>query len=115
MTIHDAGAADASPAIVVHQTPQWGARVTVRAIDYAGSTGRRFQIIATWHGPPMADFPPRHGDPPCADRTDTHLLTDLELAKHVAGLAAEELRQARVPDLRELERRARALAGSPPK
>lgn len=59
MTIRDAGTADASAPIVVHQIAQWGGRVTVRAIDYPGRTGRRYQVTARWHGPPMHGFPPQ--------------------------------------------------------
>ncbi len=83
----------------------WGGRVVVRRYTFTGRTQPRWSIEATWHGPPMPiGFPP---NPPVADRSDQLLVRDdeLELARAVAQAAIDDLRAARVPDLRALRKR----------
>lgn len=83
----------------------WGGRVVVRHYVFSGRTQPRWSIEASWHGPPMPiGFPPV---PPAADRSDQLLVGDgeLELAKAIAQAAIDDLRAARVPDLRALRKR----------
>lgn len=65
----------------------------------------RYEVSASWHGPPMLGFAPAPGG---ADSTDTIMVGDLELAKAIAMAAIDELRRPEVPELHALARRFRA-------
>jgi hypothetical protein len=83
----------------------WNGRATVRHYQFRaarGSRAERFAIAASWTGPPMDGFPRL---PAVADREDVLLVDELELAQAIAQAAIDELRAARVPDLRALAKR----------
>jgi hypothetical protein len=80
----------------------WGARVYVDELEPFAGRPESFEVVAEWVGPPQTGFPP---DPQPGFRRDSYGLPTLGQARHVAQLAFDELRNARVPDLRALARR----------
>jgi hypothetical protein len=87
----------------------WRGAVTVTPIARQRLVGRRytFEVRAEWVGPPLPNpMLPDAGDGEPIDQADLMLVPDVELAKSLAGAAAELLKRDRVPDLRRLRESA---------
>lgn len=85
----------------------------VRARNAIAPAETVFEVEASWTGPPAIGFPP--SDTP-VETHDVYVVgADLQLARAVALIAAEQLRAAReAPDIRDLAKQFRArLAAGP--
>jgi hypothetical protein len=98
------------PPVLTERPGTWDAVVKVTPLTGGAGQGteqRHWEISANWHGPGLPGLPPVAGP---VDATDFVLVTELELARAVALAAVEEIRALRVPDLRALVARRRALS-----
>jgi hypothetical protein len=72
---------------------------TVKVVPLHLRRAVTFQVIAEWTGPPAPYMPP--DDRPGLRQDIYNTRGDLQLAKAIARLAAQQLGQGIVPDLRE--------------
>jgi hypothetical protein len=91
------------PVLELGPLAPWHATVKVTPVHLRRQV--TFQVTASWTGPPAVYMPP---DPNPGQRQDVYATTDMQLAKAVAQLAAQQLSQGVVPDLRE---HAKSLRG----
>jgi hypothetical protein len=105
---HYAGAAKReAPLLDEANLGPWRGRV--RVIPIAGIRSRagtvQFEVRAEWIGPGLPGLPPS-SEP--VEASDVWCTADVEQARSIALRAVAELRDARVPDLGKLARRAGA-------
>jgi hypothetical protein len=87
----------------------WDASVTVTYVQLAG-IGRRLQVTARWHGPPLPGSPPAQRPVWATDCYVIDAADEAALAFAVAHHARDDLAAARVPDLRSVAARLRRRA-----
>jgi hypothetical protein len=93
------------PIITIFAQHPFDATVTVTPLRLQGYEDIQFEIAASWVGPALSGTPTATGP---VRATDTYMVTDLDLAKHVAERAQRTLVRGEIPDLRVLAEQVRS-------
>lgn len=95
------------PLLELHAPHPYAATITVTAMPYRGME-QKFEIAASWLGPPMTGAPPADGP---VHANDVLIVDDGDVALIVAALAKAALARGEIPDLYALSGQIRKTAG----